>query len=304
MQHSPAWLQPVCNALTALDIPFQQGAPLALLTTFRIGGPAALLVTPADERQLAQLLALLAQHALRSYCLGRGSNTLFADEGFDGVVISTQSLQGIRITGNTVTAAAGVPLATLCCAVRDAGLAGLEFAYGIPGAVGGAVYMNAGAYGGEMKDVVTAVHALDPRGNPVQLTAADCDFAYRHSAFGSNGCTVTAAVFALHPDSTDAITARMLDYAQRRRDKQPLEYPSAGSTFKRPVGAFAAALIDQCGLKGLQVGGAAVSQKHAGFVVNLGGATCADVVALTEQVAATVKEKTGYTLEREIRVVR
>ncbi len=304
MQNDPEWLQPLCRDLTAHNIPWQQAAALAPLTTFRIGGPATLLCTPVNTRQLAQLLVLLQQCAVRHYCLGRGSNTLFADEGFDGVVIATSALQGIDIQGNTVTAAAGVPLATLCCAVRDSGLAGLEFAYGIPGAVGGAVYMNAGAYGGEMQDVITAVQALDPYGRSVQLAAAECDFAYRHSAFASNGCTVTGAVFTLRPDSADAITARMLDFAQRRRDKQPLEYPSAGSTFKRPQGAFAAALIDQCGLKGLQVGGAAVSQKHAGFVVNLGGATCADVIALTEQVAAVVKEKTGYTLEREIRVVR
>ncbi len=303
MQNTP-WMQPLCRELTAHEIPWQQNAPLAPLTTFRIGGPAALLCSPANEAQLARLLSLLRQYDVRRYCLGRGSNTLFADEGFDGVVIATGGLQTVAVQGNTVTAGAGVPLAALCCAARDAGLAGLEFAYGIPGAVGGAVYMNAGAYGGEMKDVITCVQALDAAGGAVRLSGDECDFSYRHSAFMSNDCTVTGAVFTLQPDDPAAIAARMADFAQRRRDKQPLEYPSAGSTFKRPQGAFAAALIDECGLKGLQVGGARVSEKHAGFVVNAGGASCADVVALTEQVAAIVKEKTGYVLEREIRVVR
>ncbi len=303
MQHTP-WLQPLCRDLTDLQIPWQADVPLAPLTTFRIGGPAALLVRPGDAAQAGRVLELLKRYAVRHYCLGRGSNTLFADEGYNGAVISLEALQDIRIEGENLTAGAGVHLASVCRAAQAAGLAGLEFAYGIPGAVGGGIFMNAGAYGGEMKDAVSSVQALTADGDPVTLSAADCDFAYRHSVFASNGCTVIGASFALHRDEPEAIAARMADYAQRRRDKQPLDWPSAGSTFKRPAGAFAAALIDECGLKGMRVGGAAVSEKHAGFVINVGGATCADVIALTEQVAAIVREKTGYNLEREIRVVR
>lgn len=298
------WREALCRRLTALDIPWQRDVPLAPLTTFRIGGPGALLCRPQNAAQAAALWRLLCAEHLRSYCLGRGSNTLFADEGFDGVVIVMEALSAIEPRQDTLYAAAGAPLAAVCKAAQAAGLAGLEFAYGIPGAVGGALYMNAGAYGGEMRDVVQSVEALDAQGAPCTLQNADCRFGYRHSVFEEAGGMILAARFALRRDDPAAIAARMEEYAARRKEKQPLEWPSAGSTFKRPQGAFAAALIDSCGLKGLRVGGACVSEKHAGFVVNTGGASCADVLALTEQVAAIVKEKTGHTLEREIRVVR
>lgn len=298
------WRAEICRSLDENGIAWQKDAPLAPLTTFRIGGPAALLCRPTDAAQLQKLLELLRQADVRFYCLGRGSNTLFADEGFDGAVVATEALRAVTLTADGIQAQAGASLAAVCRTAQAAGLSGLEFAYGIPGSVGGAVYMNAGAYGGEMKDVVRTVQAICPNGSVAAFENAACRFAYRHSAFEENGAAVLSADFALRRDDPAAIAARMEEYAARRREKQPLEWPSAGSTFKRPQGAFAAALIDRCGLKGASVGGARVSEKHAGFVINAGGATCADVLALTEKIIAVVREKTGYTLEREIRVVR
>ena len=260
---------------------------------------------PADARQLEAALTACKKSDVRYYLLGQGSNTLFADEGFDGAVICTRMMGGVpRIEGERMTAPAGAGLTALCAMARDAGLTGLEFACGIPGSLGGALYMNAGAYGGEMKDVVETVTCLTPEGMVETRTADELAFGYRTSVFEQDGSCVLSATLRLAHGDKAAIRARMAELLAKRREKQPLEWPSAGSTFKRPQGAFAAALIEQCGLKGLQVGGAAVSRKHSGFVVNLGGATCADVIALTEQVIRVVKEKTGYTLEREIRVVK
>ena len=286
-------------------VPYECGTPLARYTTFKIGGPAALFARPADARQLEAALTACKKSDVRYYLLGQGSNTLFADEGFDGAVICTRMMGGVpRIEGERMTAPAGAGLTALCAMVRDAGLTGLEFACGIPGSLGGALYMNAGAYGGEMKDVVETVTCLTPEGTVETRTADELAFGYRTSVFEQDGSCVLSATLRLAHGDKAAIRARMAELLAKRREKQPLEWPSAGSTFKRPQGAFAAALIEQCGLKGLQVGGAAVSRKHSGFVVNLGGATCADVIALTEQVIRVVKEKTGYTLEREIRVVK
>ena len=286
-------------------VPYECGTPLARYTTFKIGGPAALFARPADARQLEAALTACKKSDVRYYLLGQGSNTLFADEGFDGAVICTRMMGGVpRIEGERLTAPAGAGLTVLCAMARDAGLTGLEFACGIPGSLGGALYMNAGAYGGEMKDVVETVTCLTPEGTVETRTADELAFGYRTSVFEQDGSCVLSATLRLAHGDKAAIRARMAELLAKRREKQPLEWPSAGSTFKRPQGAFAAALIEQCGLKGLQVGGAAVSRKHSGFVVNLGGATCADVIALTEQVIRVVKEKTGYTLEREIRVVK
>lgn len=286
-------------------VPYECGTPLARYTTFKIGGPVALFARPADARQLEAALAACKKSDVRYYLLGQGSNTLFADEGFDGAVICTRMMGDVpRIEGERMTAPAGAGLTALCAMARDAGLTGLEFACGIPGSLGGALYMNAGAYGGEMKDVVETVTCLTPEGTVETRPADALAFGYRTSVFEQDGSCVLSATLRLARGDKAAIRARMAELLAKRREKQPLEWPSAGSTFKRPQGAFAAALIEQCGLKGLQVGGAAVSQKHSGFVVNLGGATCADVIALTEQVIRVVKEKTGYTLEREIRVVK
>lgn len=255
---------------------------------------------------------------MKYYLLGNGSNILFEDAGYHGVVIDTTALKmGIGILENVchpgaapgevydaVAAGAGLKLSALCTAALENGLTGLEFAYGIPGTVGGAVYMNAGAYGGEMKDVLDKVTYLTQDGQIVTEEAATLDLAYRHSIFEENGGCILSAQFHLKRGDPEAIRARMNELMAKRVEKQPLDKPSAGSTFKRPAGAFAAALIDQCGLRGYRHGGAAVSEKHCGFVVNMGGATCADVLALCDEVRAIVKEKTGYELEKEIRVVK
>lgn len=291
--------------LLQAGIPFRENEPLAAHCTFKIGGPAQLFVQPQTEQQLCSAAALCKEQAVRYYLLGNGSNILFADEGFAGVVIDISALgSDIAVEGNMLTAGAGVRLVALCRAALEHGLSGLEFAYGIPGTVGGAVYMNAGAYGGEMKDVLTVVRYLTAEGKVVQASAAELDLSYRHSIFEENGGCILSAQFALQPGNAADIRAKMDELMAKRADKQPLDKPSAGSTFKRPAGAFAAALIDQCGLRGFRHGGAAVSNKHCGFVVNLGGATCADVLALCDEVRAIVKEKTGYELEKEIRVVK
>ena len=291
--------------LLRAGIPFRENEPLAAHCTFKIGGPAQLFVQPQTEQQLCSAAALCKEQAVRYYLLGNGSNILFADEGFAGVVLDVSALgSDIAVEGNMLTAGAGVRLTALCRAALEHGLSGLEFAYGIPGTVGGAVYMNAGAYGGEMKDVLTVVRYLTAEGEVVQASAAELDLSYRHSIFEENGGCILSAQFALQPGNAADIRAKMDELMAKRVEKQPLDKPSAGSTFKRPAGAFAAALIDQCGLRGFRHGGAAVSDKHCGFVVNLGGATCADVLALCDEVRAIVKEKTGYELEKEIRVVK
>ena len=291
--------------LQAEEIRFVENESLAAHCTFKIGGPADVFVQPETEEQLCRVIALCKACDVKYYLLGNGSNILFADEGFSGVVIDVSALDAeIAVEDTVLTAGAGVRLAALCKAALKHGLSGLEFAYGIPGTVGGAVYMNAGAYGGEMKDVLTVVRYLTAEGEVVQASAAELDLSYRHSIFEENGGCILSAQFALQPGNAADIRAKMDELMAKRADKQPLDKPSAGSTFKRPAGAFAAALIDQCGLRGFRHGGAAVSDKHCGFVVNLGGATCADVLALCDEVRAIVKEKTGYELEKEIRVVK
>lgn len=290
--------------LQAAGIAYREQEPLAAHTTFKIGGPAAVFVQPADEAQLCQAVRLCRELAVPCYLLGNGSNILFGDRGYAGAVVSLAGMKReVRREGDTLTAPAGMPLSVLCTAALRAGLTGLEFAYGIPGTVGGAVYMNAGAYGGEMKDVLASVRYLTADGQIVEASAVELDLGYRHSVFESNGGCILSAAVRLAPGDPEAIAARMDDLMGRRRDKQPLDKPSAGSTFKRPVGAFAGALIEQCGLRGYRHGGAAISEKHCGFVVNLGGATCADVLALCAEVQKIVKDQTGFTLEKEIRVV-
>ena len=300
---------PLLRALAQAGVPYTCDEPLAKHTTFRIGGPAAVFCTPRTAHQLTAALTACRAAGVRQYLLGNGSNVLFADEGFAGVVLCTAALSGAPVFaplpggGARVAAPAGLPLAALCRAAQAQGLAGLEFAYGIPGTVGGAVYMNAGAYGGEMRDVLESVRFADETGAQRTLPAGDLALGYRTSAFEARPWCILEASFALRPGDPQAILAQMQEFMRRRREKQPLDLPSAGSTFKRPAGAFAGRLIEDCGLRGYTVGGAAVSEKHCGFVVNKGGATCADVLRLTDAVRRIVLEKTGYTLEREIRVV-
>ena len=280
--------------------------PMDRHTTFRVGGRVSLFCRPGDEEETVSLCARLRSAGVRPFIMGRGSNLLFADGILPGVVVQMADNQsGMERTDDRVLyAQAGAALARLAQFAKEEGLSGLEFAGGIPGAVGGAVTMNAGAYGGEMKDVLVSVTYLTREGEIVTEDAANLDLSYRHSIFEENGGCILSAKFHLKRGDSAAIKARMDELMQKRIDKQPLDKPSAGSTFKRPVGAFAAALIDQCGLRGYRHGGAAVSEKHCGFVVNLGGATCADVLALCDEVRAVVKEKTGYDLEKEIRVVK
>ena len=290
--------------------------PLSSHCTFKIGGPADVFVQPETEEQLCRVIALCKACDVKYYLLGNGSNILFEDAGYRGVVVDTTALKmGIGFLENVshpgaepgavydaVIAGAGLKLSALCKAALDSSLTGLEFAYGIPGTVGGAVYMNAGAYGGELGDVMFRCDHIDKDGNKGSLEGDDLKLAYRHSAYYENGCVITGAYFKMQKADKEEIKAKMDDYMSRRRDKQPLEYPSAGSTFKRPEGNFAGALIEQCGLKGTSVGGAEISTKHAGFVINKGGATCKDVLDLCKKVADTVKAEKGIDLEMEVRV--
>ena len=297
-------IQVLKEGLAAAGISYREQEPLAAHTTFKIGGPAAVFIQPAQEDQLCSAIALCRELSVPYYVLGNGSNTLFGDKGWNGAVICLAGLRGeVHQEGDNLWAPAGMPLNMLCMAALRASLTGLEFAYGIPGTVGGAVYMNAGAYGGEMKDVLVSVRHLNAQGEIVETPASELDLGYRHSIFEDNGDCILSAQVRLAPGDAQKISEQMNDLMGRRRDKQPLDKPSAGSTFKRPAGAFAGALIDQCGLRGYRHGGAAISEKHCGFVVNLGGATCADVLALCQEVQTIVKEKTGFTLEKEIRVV-
>ena len=297
-------IQALKEGVAAAGISYREQEPLAAHTTFKIGGPAAVFIQPAQEDQLCSAIALCRELSVPYYVLGNGSNTLFGDKGWNGAVICLAGLRGeVHQEGDNLWAPAGMPLNMLCMAALRASLTGLEFAYGIPGTVGGAVYMNAGAYGGEMKDVLVSVRHLNAQGEIVETPASELDLGYRHSIFEDNGDCILSAQVRLAPGDAQKISEQMNDLMGRRRDKQPLDKPSAGSTFKRPVRAFAGALIDQCGLRGYRHGGAAISEKHCGFVVNLGGATCADVLALCQEVQTIVKEKTGFTLEKEIRVV-
>ena len=297
-------IQALKEGLDAAGISYREQEPLSAHTTFKIGGPAAVFAQPVQEDQLCGAIALCKELSVPYYVLGNGSNILFGDKGWSGAVICLAKLRGeVHQEGNTLWAPAGMPLNMLCMAALRAGLAGLEFAYGIPGTVGGAVYMNAGAYGGEMKDVLVSVRHLNAQGEIVETPASALDLSYRHSVFEESGDCILSAKVSLTPGDPEKISEQMNELMGRRRDKQPLDKPSAGSAFKRPAGAFAGAPIDQCGLRGYRHGGAAISEKHCGFVVNLGGATCEDVLALCQEVQNIVKEKTGYTLEKEIRVV-
>ena len=285
-------------ALPGLDA--LENEPMSRHCSFRIGGAAAAFCRVSDEAQLAALLALLRREGVPYAVIGRGSNLLVSDGGFPGAVVQlADAPASLRREGDCVSAWAGVTLARLAVFAREQGLAGLEFAHGIPGSLGGGILMNAGAYGGEMKDVVVSVRYLDAAG-AVRETA-EPGFAYRHSRFSDSGEIVLGAALRLRPDAPDAIAARMAELWEKRSASQPLSLPSAGSTFKRPATGYAAAMIDGAGCKGLAVGGAQVSEKHAGFVVNRGGATAADVKALMAQVQRRVLEKYGVELQPEVR---
>ena len=285
--------------------------PMNRHTSFKIGGPVAELWLPQTKLDLTDAFAKLKRCGVTPLLFGNGSNLLFSDETKDIIAVKTvPSLGAVKLLGDTaVYAECGVTLARLALFAAENSLAGLEFAHGIPGSVGGAIYMNAGAYGGELGQAVRCVDILTAEGELTSLTREQCDFSYRHSVFHDNGAIVLSAVFDLSPSRETDIRAKMHELSVARREMQPLEYPSAGSAFKRPAAKngepqFAAAMIDECGLKGFRVGGAAVSNKHAGFVVNLGGATCDDVLRVLEHVQTVVFGRFGVTLEPEIKVVR
>ena len=287
------------------DLEWVCDEPMAKHTSFRIGGPARRMAFPKTREQLVVLAGLLQEAGIEPLLLGNGTNLLVADEGLDTVVINTSAqLSRVEQTGECeLTADAGVSLCQMALFAWKQGLAGLAFAHGIPGTLGGGVVMNAGAYGGELKDVVADVTALYPDGVRT-LTADEMGFSYRHSAFSSGEGIVLGAKLKRERGDPNAIKAKMDELMARRKASQPLEFPSAGSTFKRPPGHYAGPLIESCGLKGARIGGAEVSCKHAGFVVNAGGATCADVLALMEKVQKTVFDTYGVLLEPEVKIVR
>jgi UDP-N-acetylmuramate dehydrogenase len=281
-------------------ITFSLNEPMHRHTSFKIGGNADVFVSVQTVEEFSLTLKLCKKAEVPVTVLGKGSNLLVSDKGIEGVVICLEKLNKITVEGEKIKAGAGVSLAALCNFAANEGLSGLEFAFGIPGSVGGAVYMNAGAYGGEIKDVLESVTAVDVDGEILTFSANELCLSYRNSIFHNNGATVVETVFALKKGIEEEIKAQMSEVMGRRKDKQPLEFPSAGSTFKRPEGYFAGTLIEQCGLKGLTVGGAQVSTKHAGFVINKGGATANDVLELIKKVQQIVFEKTGVTLEPEV----
>ncbi len=292
----------ILNLCTEHGMKAKLDVPLSSLTTFRIGGNARIYAEAQNSSQVSILVKACTENEIKYIVIGKGSNIIANDNGIDMLVIRlTGDLAKVtRLDETTFHCGAGLSLAGLCREAENNSLSGLEFAWGIPGSVGGAVYMNAGAYGGEIKDTVYSVTHIDKEGKIGTIKSNDLDFGYRHSVYKENGYTIIGATFKLRLDNRTEIRNRMDDFMTRRKDKQPLEYPSAGSVFRRPEGNYAGALIEKCGLKGKTIGGAQVSPKHAGFIVNIGGATAADVKKLINLIQTTVKKETGYDLLREV----
>lgn len=282
-----------------------ENEPLSAHTTFRIGGAARYYMVPEDVDRLKECIVFAKDHELPYMVIGKGSNILFADEGYEGVVIEIgRGMDQIQISeGGRIEAQAGVSLGALAAAAAGESLSGLEFAGGIPGSLGGAVVMNAGAYGGEIKDFIQEAVVLDEAGEIRRIDREGLELGYRTSIVQRKGYIVLAASFLLRPGKKEEIQEQMRDFNARRREKQPLEYPSAGSTFKRPQGHFAGKLIQDVGLRGYRVGDAQVSEKHCGFVINRGHATAAEVIQLIEEVQKRVYEQSGVRLEPEVRIV-
>ena len=278
-----------------------ENEPMSRHTTFRTGGPASLFIRPENKDQLVEVMALIKKLGTEFFVLGNGSNLLISDEGFDGVVISLSKMNDVHLEGdNDIYAEAGAMNSQIAAFARDNGLKNFEFAAGIPGTIGGAMIMNAGAYGGEMKLVTRSVTVLSPEGEIMVLDNASMEFGYRSSAIKGRGYIVISVLLSLEKGDKETITQNMQELAAKRREKQPLEFPSAGSTFKRPEGYFAGKLIEDAGLRGFSVGDAAVSEKHCGFVINKGNATSAEVYELICEVRKRVYENSGVTLEPEV----
>lgn len=278
--------------------------PMSKHTTFKIGGKADIMFFPKNEEQIRKIILECEKQNINWQVIGNGSNLLVKDQGIRGAIIVVgQNMNEVVVENNYLVAQAGASLSSACALALSNSLSGLEFAWGIPGNVGGAIFMNAGAYGGEMKDIVESVEYLDENGCPHKAQKDDLEFSYRKSFFTDKKCVITKVYFLLGKKDKEAIKEKMDDLISRRREKQPLEFPSAGSTFKRPEGNYAGALIEQCGLKGYSIGDAQVSEKHAGFVINRGCATCADVENLISNVQKIVFEQTGYKLECEVKII-
>lgn len=293
-------LDNLCARLNELKTEYITSESMSRHTTFKIGGNADVLIKVKTEDELKIVLKLVREYGIPYFALGKGSNILVSDKGIEGAVISLEGIADIKIDGDMIVCGAGASLRSLCIAAQKSSLSGLEFAYGIPGTVGGALYMNAGAYGGEMSQVAVSATAIDHDGNIQNFDIAQMNLGYRTSAFKNTDLIITSVTFKLKQGNASEIKSAMDDFFARRRDKQPLEYPSAGSTFKRPEGYFAGALIEKNNLKGVSIGGAQVSQKHAGFVINTGNATCDDVLSLIKKVQHTVKNADGVDLEPEV----
>lgn len=285
---------------------FKENAPMSEYTSFKTGGAASLIVMPGSEQALSALVSVCKQNDIKMYVIGNGSNVLVSDNGLNGVVIRIgPHMSDVQYLGNgRIMCEAGVSLAKLCTFALNKNLSGLEFACGIPGTAGGAAYMNAGAYGGEMKDVLVACSYIDRNGNNGVYTGDELKLGYRKSIFTNSDYIITALSLQLKLGNYDEIKASMNDKLSRRKEKQPLEFPSAGSTFKRPEGNFAGALIEKNGLKGFSIGGAQVSEKHAGFVINKGGATTNDILELIKHIRNTVYENDGIMLEPEVKILK
>lgn len=288
------------NQLKENEIRLLLNEPLKNHTTFRVGGPAGVMLLPDTAEKLQMCISFCNENNMRYILMGNGSNILFSDEGTSKVIIKTKQISDISADGTTITAGCGVLLSKLAAVALENSLTGLEFAAGIPASLGGAVYMNAGAYGGEMSDVVYKTQYIDNDGALCEITGNEHGFSYRHSFFSGKNYCILQSQLLLKKGNAEEIKAKMELLSQKRREKQPLEYPSAGSTFKRPDGCFAAALIEECGLKGLTIGGAQVSEKHSGFIINIGNATSADILKLIKKVQDTVLKEKGIMLETEV----
>ena len=286
------------------DILCVENESLKKHTSFKIGGKCKILAYPKNPKQVLYILNICKNNGIPYFILGRGSNLLVSDSGFEGVVISSKNLNNIKlISDNEIYCESGVNLSKLCSFALENSLSGLEFAFGIPGSVGGAVFMNAGAYGGKMKDIVKNVTHLDNMGHIQKLSEHDLKFSYRHSVYQEQDSFILGAILKLFKSDKSKIRLKMDELLGKRKAKQPLEFPSAGSVFKRPKNGYAAELIEKCGLKGEKIGGAQVSQKHSGFIVNLGGATSDDVNNLIKKIQKVVVKNSGVFLEPEIKYI-
>ena len=282
---------------------FVENESLKKHTTMKVGGNADFIVYPKNAEEVSMLISFLNKENIRYYILGNGSNVMFSDEGFKGVIIKSEKLNDIKIDGNKIYFGAGVSMTKAAKTAVENSLSGIEYCYGIPGNIGGGLYMNAGAYGGEISSSLVSVDCVDENGEIKTISAKDCDYGYRHSVFMSRRRFILGGLFQFEYGNKAELKRFCEEIMQKRISKQPLDMPSAGSSFKRPAGYFAAALIDECGLKGKTIGGAQVSEKHAGFIVNKGEATCKDITALADYVENEVDKKTGIKIEKEMIIV-